>query len=56
VGAVSVYLDVNVIVALFVLDPLNERADKAMHGLHDSFFVLTICGTGTCNNSTMPWL
>ena len=35
----SVYLDVNVIVALFVRDPLNERADKAMRDLHDSLVV-----------------
>lgn len=38
-GAVSVYLDVNVIVALFAVDPLNNRSDKAMRGLHDSVVV-----------------
>jgi uncharacterized protein len=39
VGAVSVYLDVNVLVALFVVDPLNDRADKAMRGVHDNLAV-----------------
>jgi predicted nucleic acid-binding protein len=32
---VSVYLDVNVLVALFVADPLSVRADAALRGLHD---------------------
>lgn len=35
----SIYLDVNVLVALFVVDPLNARADKAMRGLHDDLIV-----------------
>jgi predicted nucleic acid-binding protein len=39
VGAVSVYLDVNVIVALFAVDPLNDRADRVMRGLRDSLVV-----------------
>jgi predicted nucleic acid-binding protein len=39
VGAVSIYLDVNVIVALFVVDPLNDKADKAMRGLRDTLVV-----------------
>jgi predicted nucleic acid-binding protein len=39
VGAVSVYLDVNVIVPLFTLDPLNSRADKALRGLRHSLIV-----------------
>ncbi len=38
-GAVSVYLDVNVIVALFAVDPLNDKADKAMRGLRDTLVV-----------------
>jgi predicted nucleic acid-binding protein len=36
---VSIYLDVNPLVALFVVDPLNARADKAMRGLHDDLIV-----------------
>jgi uncharacterized protein len=39
VGAVSVYLDVNVIVPLFAVDPLNSRADKALRGLRDNLIV-----------------
>ena len=35
----SIYLDVNVLVALFVLDPLNGRADKAMRSLRDDLIV-----------------
>lgn len=35
----SVYLDVNVIVALFAIDPLNDRADKAMRTVHDDLVV-----------------
>lgn len=35
----SVYLDVNVIVALFAIDPLNDKADKAMRGLRDTLVV-----------------
>lgn len=38
-GAVSVYLDVNVIVALFAVDPLNDRADKAMRVVRDDLMV-----------------
>ena len=34
-GAVSVYLDVNVLVALFVIDTHNDRAERAVAGLHD---------------------
>jgi uncharacterized protein len=36
VGAVSVYFDVNVIVPLFVVDPLNARADRALRDLRDN--------------------
>jgi len=39
VDAVSVYLDVNVLVALFVVDLLNARADRAMGGLHDDLII-----------------
>jgi predicted nucleic acid-binding protein len=39
VGAVSVYLDVNVIVALFAVDSLNDRADQAMRGVRDTVVV-----------------
>jgi len=39
VGAVSVYLDVNVIVPLFAIDPLNERVEKALRGLHEDLIV-----------------
>jgi predicted nucleic acid-binding protein len=39
VGAVSVYLDVNVLVALLVVDTHNDRADKAVNGLHDDLVV-----------------
>jgi predicted nucleic acid-binding protein len=39
VGAVSVYLDASVLVPLFVIDPLNERADKALQNLSDSLVV-----------------
>ncbi len=31
----SVYLDVNVLVALFVADPLSGRAEEALRGVHD---------------------
>ena len=31
----STYLDVNVLVALFVADPLNDRAEKAIRDLND---------------------
>jgi predicted nucleic acid-binding protein len=33
---VSVYLDVNVIVPLFIVDPLNARADRALRDLRDN--------------------
>jgi predicted nucleic acid-binding protein len=36
---VSVYLDVNVIVPLFAIDPFNDRADKALRGLHEDLMV-----------------
>ena len=35
----SVYLDVNVVVPLFAIDPFNERAEKALRGLHDDLIV-----------------
>ena len=35
----SVYLDVNVIVALFVIDTLNDRADRVLRDLRDSLIV-----------------
>ena len=35
----NVYLDANVLVALFVVDPLNARADKAMSSPHDDLIV-----------------
>jgi predicted nucleic acid-binding protein len=35
VGAVSVYFDVNVVVALFAVDPLNERAERAAAAIRD---------------------
>jgi uncharacterized protein len=36
VVAVNVNLDVNVIVVLFAIDPLNDRVEKAIRQLHDS--------------------
>jgi predicted nucleic acid-binding protein len=39
VAGVSIYLDVNVIVPLFAIDPLNSRADRALRGLHDRLIV-----------------
>jgi predicted nucleic acid-binding protein len=36
---VSVYLDVNVIVPLFALDALSDRAEKVLRGLHDNLIV-----------------
>jgi predicted nucleic acid-binding protein len=39
VGAVSVYLDANVIVPLFAVDPLNNRAQKALRRLDDSLIL-----------------
>jgi len=41
---VSVYLDVNVIVALFAVDPLNDRTDKALRGLRDTLVVSDLAG------------
>ena len=35
----SAYLDVSVIVALFAVDPLSDRADKALRGLNDTLVV-----------------
>lgn len=43
-GAVSVYLDTSVIVALFVVDPLNDRAETAMRNLHDQVIVSDLSG------------
>jgi len=42
VGAVSIYLDVNVRVALFVADIHNDRADKAVNGSHDGLIVASL--------------
>jgi uncharacterized protein len=39
VGAVSVSLDVNVIVALFAIDPLNDKSERALRGLRDTLVV-----------------
>jgi uncharacterized protein len=36
---VSVYLDVNVIVPLFALDALSNRAEKILRSLHDNLIV-----------------
>jgi len=41
---VSVYLDVNVIVALFTVDPLNDRTDKTLRGLRDTLVVSDLAG------------
>lgn len=38
-GTVSVYLDVNVIVPLFAIDLLNDRAEKALRSLDDDLVV-----------------
>ena len=38
----SVYLDVNVLVPLFVIDPLNTRTDKAMRALRDDLMVSSL--------------
>ncbi|MGB6536799.1 MAG: type II toxin-antitoxin system VapC family toxin [Xanthobacteraceae bacterium] len=35
----SIYFDVNVLVALFVADPLNDQADKAVRSLRDDVIV-----------------
>jgi predicted nucleic acid-binding protein len=39
VGTVSVYFDVNVIVPLFVVDLLNDRAEKTLRSLDDDLIV-----------------
>jgi uncharacterized protein len=39
VGAVTAYLDVNVIVPLFAVDTLTDRAKKALRSLHDDLIV-----------------
>ena len=38
-GAVTAYLDVNVIVPLFAVDTLTDRAKKALRSLHDDLIV-----------------
>jgi uncharacterized protein len=43
VGAVSVYLDVNVIIPLFAVDLLSDRADKALRKLDDDLVVSDFC-------------
>ena len=40
----SVYLDVNVIVALFAVDPLSDRADKALRSHLDTLVVSDLAG------------
>ena len=40
----SVYLDTSVIVALFVVDPLNDRAETAMRGPHGQVIVSDLSG------------
>ncbi len=44
-GAVSVYLDVNVLVALFIVDAHNERAEQAISGLRDDLIVSNLSAT-----------
>jgi hypothetical protein len=44
VGAVSVCLDANVLVALFAVDPLTEKADMALRRLHDDLIVSDFSG------------
>jgi uncharacterized protein len=39
VGAVTAYLDVNVMVPLFAVDTLTDRAKKALRSLHDGLIV-----------------
>jgi uncharacterized protein len=39
VGAVTAYLDVNVMVPLFAVDTLTDRAKKALRSLHDDLIV-----------------
>jgi uncharacterized protein len=41
---VSVYLDANVLVALFVNDTHNERAEKALAGQYDDLIVSNLSG------------
>jgi uncharacterized protein len=43
VGAVSVYLDVNVIIPLFALDLLSDKAEKALRKLDDDLVVSDFC-------------
>lgn len=38
-GAVTAYLDVNVMVPLFAVDTLTDRAKKALRSLHDDLIV-----------------
>ena len=40
----SVYLDVNVLVPLFAIDPLTQRADTALRRLHDDLIVSDFSG------------
>lgn len=40
--AVSIYLDVNVLVPLFVVDSHNDRADKAVNSSHDDLIVTNL--------------
>jgi predicted nucleic acid-binding protein len=39
VGAVTAYLDVNVMVPLFAVDTLTDRAKKALRSLHDDLIM-----------------
>jgi len=43
VGAVSVYLDVNVIIPLFAVDLLSDRAEKVLRKLDDDLVVSDFC-------------
>jgi uncharacterized protein len=40
---VSVYLDVNVIIPLFAVDLLSDRAEKALRNLDDDLVVSDFC-------------
>ena len=40
----SVYLDANVLVPLFAIDPLTGRAEKALRALHDDLIVSDFSG------------
>ncbi|HEX3937507.1 MAG TPA: type II toxin-antitoxin system VapC family toxin [Xanthobacteraceae bacterium] len=40
----SVYLDASVIVALFTVDPLNDRTDKVLRGIRDTLVVSDFAG------------